>query len=279
MGCSGWFGVEGCSLQNPYDLDRARSVSGFDVAHMLAVNWIYQLPFGKGRRHWDHGGLVDALFGGWQVSGVFQITSGSPLTLLAGQDQSRTGLGEDRAVFDECIDTIVKQVGDLKFMVNEFSNFARLPATTPKRNDLNRVIREATVLFAEGHKRIHFDLDLSDEVPEFDFDAEQIKRVLTNIFDNALDAIEGKGNVQVATRHNALLDLVRLEISNDGRPIPTEMMGRLFEPYFSTKRRGTGLGLAIVKTIINDHAGYIRVRPNRPRGTTFTIELPVKAAA
>ncbi|MBZ0164395.1 MAG: PAS domain-containing sensor histidine kinase [Notoacmeibacter sp.] len=202
----------------------------------------------------------------------------TPIQLSAQRLRRKYGsrLGEDRAVFDECIDTIVKQVGDLKVLVSEFSTFARLPATNPQPNDLNRILRETARLFADAHPRIAFTLELDDKIPVFNLDAEQMRRVFTNILDNALDAIPGRGAVRVTSAYNGLLELARVEVANDGAPIPPEAMGRLFEPYFSTKEGGTGLGLAIVKQIVSDHSGYIRVRAAEPRGTIFTIELPVR---
>jgi len=91
MGCSGWFGVEGCSLQNPYDLDRARSVSGFDVAHMLAVNWIYQLPFGPESNLRTGLRWADLILGGWQINGIMTLHSGVPFNLMVNGDIANTG--------------------------------------------------------------------------------------------------------------------------------------------------------------------------------------------
>jgi two-component system nitrogen regulation sensor histidine kinase NtrY len=107
-------------------------------------------------------------------------------------------------------------------------------------------------------------------------DREQIKRVLINLLDNAVAAIDGaEGLVEIVTGHDPALQVARLEVADNGVGIRPEDRGRLFEPYFSTKRTGTGLGLAIVSKIVADHNGYIRVRDNEPRGTRFVIELPL----
>jgi two-component system nitrogen regulation sensor histidine kinase NtrY len=103
-------------------------------------------------------------------------------------------------------------------------------------------------------------------------DAEQIKRVLINLLDNALEATESPGSVAVtASKRNGSL---QIRVEDSGRGIPPDEKGKLFLPHFSTKRRGTGLGLAIVHRIVSDHHGSIRADDNHPRGTVFTITLP-----
>jgi two-component system nitrogen regulation sensor histidine kinase NtrY len=103
-----------------------------------------------------------------------------------------------------------------------------------------------------------------------------MKRVMINLIKNSLTAIEREGKIRIETSYDPKLQMVRLEVSDDGCGIPDEEKGKLFEPYYSTKKSGTGLGLTIVNAIIADHNGYIRVRDNEPKGTTFLIELPVR---
>jgi two-component system nitrogen regulation sensor histidine kinase NtrY len=182
---------------------------------------------------------------------------------------------EDDIVFDECTTMIIKQVDDLKNLVNEFSSFARMPASNPSLNNLNEVLNEALVLFQEGHKEIHFQLQTDPDLPAFSIDREQIKRVAINLLDNAVAAVNGNGKITVETSFNKDLRIATLKVSDNGCGIPSEDKPRLFEPYFSTKKSGTGLGLAIVSTIISDHNGYIRVRDNEPQGTHFIVELPI----
>ena len=184
-------------------------------------------------------------------------------------------LQPDGAVFDECTRTIVKQVEELKGMVNEFSNFARMPASQPTPNQLNDIIQETLVLFKEGHKRITFEF-IPNHLPVMNVDRDQMKRVIINLIKNSLTAIENEGQIRIQTSYDPRLQIARLEVSDDGRGIPDEDKERLFEPYFSTRKSGMGLGLTIVNAIISDHNGYIRVRDNKPRGTTFLIELPVR---
>jgi two-component system nitrogen regulation sensor histidine kinase NtrY len=204
----------------------------------------------------------------------------NPLTpiQLSAQRLRKRYLGllrDDGAVFDECTRVIVKQVEELKKMVNEFSNFARMPASDPTPNHLNQIIEETLVLFQEAHKNIHFEFSPHD-VPVFNLDRDQMKRVMINLIKNSVSAIEKEGEIRIRTHYDPMLQVVRLEVSDNGAGIPDEDKGKLFEPYFSTRKSGTGLGLTIVNAIIADHNGYIRVRDNHPRGTTFQIELPVR---
>jgi len=201
----------------------------------------------------------------------------TPIQLSAQRLRKRylDKLPEDEAVFDECTKTIVKQVEELKGMVNEFSSFARMPASQPTPNHLNGIIRETLVLFQEAHKDVHFAF-IPEHLPILNVDRDQMKRVMINLIKNSLAAIDGEGEIKIVTSYDPKLQMVRLEVSDDGCGIPEEDKGRLFEPYFSTRKTGTGLGLTIVNAIIADHNGYIRVRDNEPKGTTFLIELPVR---
>ena len=205
----------------------------------------------------------------------------TPIQLSAQRLRKRYGdkLTEDGAVFDECTSTIMKQTDELKELVNEFSNFARMPAAKPAPNHLSEIINEVLLLFKQAHKDIAFEHTCEDGIPVMNLDRDQIKRVIINLFQNAVSAIESAENggmVAVRTGYNDELQMVTTEVSDTGCGIPEEDKSRLFEPYFSTKKSGTGLGLAIVNTIISDHNGYIRVKDNLPKGTKFIIELPVR---
>ncbi|MCF6179751.1 MAG: ATP-binding protein [Geopsychrobacter sp.] len=182
--------------------------------------------------------------------------------------------GDDH-VFDECTQMIITQVDELKNLVNEFSNFARMPATNPAPCNLNELIEETLVLYQEGHKEILFTFNKAPEMPSANLDREQLKRVMINLLENAVAASENKGQIKIETTYNKELQIITLSIADQGCGISPEDKERLFEPYFSTKKTGTGLGLAIVSTIISDHDGYIRARNNHPQGAKFTIELPV----
>ncbi len=186
--------------------------------------------------------------------------------------------GSDAQVFEECVDTITREVEGLKVLVNEFSNFARLPAAKPRPDDLNQLVQEAVASYS-GTEGVRFVTECDGSLPKVDFDREQLRRVLTNLVDNACAAIAETGrpgSVAVRTVHDAPLQTARLEVEDDGIGIETEDRRRVFEPYFSTKDHGTGLGLAIVSRIVADHHGYIRVHGGREGGTRFIVELPLK---
>jgi two-component system nitrogen regulation sensor histidine kinase NtrY len=201
----------------------------------------------------------------------------TPIQLSAQRLRKRylEKLRPDGAVFDECTRTIVKQVEELKGMVNEFSNFARMPACQPTPNHLNEIVKETMVLFQEAPKEVRIEF-IPHDLPVFNIDRDQMKRVMINLIKNSLTAIEREGKIRIETSYDPKLQMVRLEVSDDGCGIPDEEKGKLFEPYYSTKKSGTGLGLTIVNAVIADHNGYIRVRDNEPKGTTFLIELPVR---
>lgn len=185
-------------------------------------------------------------------------------------------LAEDSSVFDECTNTIIKQVDELKGLVNEFSRFARMPQINPAPADINQVIEEAMVLFKEGHRNIKFHFEADSKMPPFDLDQEQMKRALINLLDNAVAAVDKGGEVRVTTQYDPAFQLVTLEICDNGHGLPPGDKARLFEPYFSTKEGGSGLGLAIVNSIIADHNGYVKIQDNEPRGTKVIIELPIR---
>jgi len=201
----------------------------------------------------------------------------TPIQLSAQRLRKRylEKLQPDGTVFDECTRMIVKQVEELKGMVNEFSNFARMPASHPTSNHLNEIIQETLVLFQGIQREVQFEF-IPNDLPVLNVDRDQMKRVMINLVKNSLAAIENGGKIRIQTSYDPKLQTVRLEVSDDGRGIPEEDKERLFEPYFSTKKSGMGLGLTIVNAIISDHNGYIRVRDNKPKGTTFLIELPVR---
>jgi two-component system nitrogen regulation sensor histidine kinase NtrY len=203
----------------------------------------------------------------------------TPIQLSAQRIRRRFGArfaGEDARVIDECVDTITSQVEGLKLLVDEFSNFARLPTARPRPDDLNRIIRDAVASYA-GTEGVVFETVLDPQLSTVDLDREQIRRALTNLIDNAIVA-GGASRVEVRTVYEPALQTARIEIADDGIGIPVAHRRRIFEPYFSTKRQGTGLGLAIVSRIVADHRGYIRVQDNTPQGTRFVIEVPVSGA-
>ena len=202
----------------------------------------------------------------------------TPIQLSAERLRKRYAkmLQGDGAILDKCTTTIIQQVDELKNLVNEFSQFARLPSAQLASGDLNEIVREALFLFKEGHDGVQFHFH-GGIIPPLELDREQIKRVLINLLDNAVAAVGGHGEVKLATAHDPTRGVVTLEITDDGCGLAPEIRTKIFEPYFSTKENGTGLGLTIVSQIIEDHRGYIRAWPNEPKGTRFTIEFSVAA--
>lgn len=215
----------------------------------------------------------------------------TPIALSAQRLRRRfrdrvAGDPDDARVFDECVSAISGQVESLKLLVDEFSNFARLPAANPKPDDPNALVAEVVASY-QGTENVAVATRLDPAVPWVELDREQIRRVLTNLIDNAIAAVRearehdladpAPGRVEIRTVHDAPLAIVRLEVADDGVGIRPEDRLRIFEPYFSTKRQGTGLGLAIVARIVADHRGYVRVHDRRPRGTTVVVEIPVRA--
>ncbi|MEW6379367.1 MAG: ATP-binding protein [bacterium] len=183
------------------------------------------------------------------------------------------------AIFEECTETIIQEVNDLKNMIDEFSQFARLPLPNLRPEDLNHLIGMVISRYQEMYPDIRFEQHLSADLPLVNLDREQIKRVFINLFDNAIDAMSGPGGPEkkltVVSIYDRSSSKVRLEVSDNGKGIPPEDKEKLFMPYFSTKKEGRGLGLAIVHRIIGDHNGHITGEDNMPKGTKFILLLPV----
>jgi len=143
-------------------------------------------------------------------------------------------------------------------------------------HDLNALVQEALILYKEVQPRITLNFQPDPALPPVSLDQEQIKRVLLNLVDNALAAIPDTGSITLSVHGEPEVEKVELVVADTGLGIPDRDKGRVFEPYFSTKRGGTGLGLAIVHSIVADHQGQIRVEDNVPHGTRFIIVLPMR---
>jgi two-component system, NtrC family, nitrogen regulation sensor histidine kinase NtrY len=206
----------------------------------------------------------------------------TPIKLSAQRLEKKFASQINDPAFSACTTMIIQQTDDLKRLVNEFSNFARLPQTKPTLGSMNKVISEAIEMFKISHRDIHFKFDSDPLLPLFKFDADQMKRVLINLLDNAVAAVQdsavrggSEARISVRTQYDSMLRLLRISVLDNGSGIPNGDYDRVFEPYFSTKENGTGLGLAIVKRIVEDHNGFIRALANEPFGTKLMIELPV----
>ncbi len=203
----------------------------------------------------------------------------TPIKLSAERLQRKFGAQVTDPAFGECTNMIIHQVDNLKKMVNEFSQFARLPQSKPVRGTLNRVVEESLMVFRQAHPQVKFQFDDDVSLPDFKFDPDQIRRVFVNLIDNSVAALGKESNpeIKVVTRYDSDLKIARLTVADNGEGIPVSDRNRIFEPYYSTKEGGTGLGLPIVKRIIEDHSGFIRAIANEPRGTKMLMELPVNA--
>ncbi len=182
-----------------------------------------------------------------------------------------------RALVEECSATIVGEVESLKELVDEFSQFARMPAPRATPTDLHTVIHDALGLYRGIFTDVELRPRYSPDVPRIPIDGEQIRRVVINLIDNAIEAMGQRGVIDVETQHDLGNNLVRIVVADDGPGIAPEERDKLFLPYYSTKRRGSGLGLAIVRRIIIEHGGSIEVAGRSPRGTRFVIELPCES--
>jgi two-component system nitrogen regulation sensor histidine kinase NtrY len=210
----------------------------------------------------------------------------TPIKLSAQRLEKKFAAQINDPAFTACTGMIIRQTDDLKRLVNEFSNFARMPQTKPALGVLNEVIQDALEIFKISHRDIQFKFDADPMLPQFKFDSDQMKRALINLLDNAVAAVHdvyGEGphdasggpRIAVRTQYDSMLKLMRISVLDNGLGIPNGDYDRVFEPYFSTKESGTGLGLSIVKRIVEDHNGFIRALANDPCGTKLIIELPV----
>jgi two-component system, NtrC family, nitrogen regulation sensor histidine kinase NtrY len=190
-----------------------------------------------------------------------------------------------RALVDECTTTIVGEVESLKALVDEFAQFARMPAPKAIPSDLNELLTDTLALYNGLFRSIIIERRFATGLPPVRLDVEQIRRVVINLVDNAVEALGGPNAavrpsgdppaIVVETLHDAVNGIVRVTVSDNGPGIPAVDRDKLFMPYYSTKRRGSGLGLAIVRRIIAEHGGNIEVADNTPTGTVFTVEMPL----
>ncbi|MGV8939591.1 MAG: ATP-binding protein [Allorhizobium sp.] len=193
----------------------------------------------------------------------------------------------DRAVFDQCTDTIVRQVEDIGRMVDEFSSFARMPKPAKQRSDLRDILRDAVFLREMANTDIAFDRELGDEPLSGMFDTRMLGQAFANLIKNAVEAIEAvpageapeKGRILVRSHFDAGHDRFAVDVVDNGKGLPLENRHRILEPYMTMRDKGTGLGLAIVKKIIEEHGGQIELHDapaefDHGRGAMIRIFLP-----
>ncbi len=184
----------------------------------------------------------------------------------------------DKHVFEQCTDTIIRQVGDLGRIVDEFSAFARMPKAIPETNSLFDTVRDATVLQRVSTMDIDIDVELRDEDVVFLFDRRLVTQAITNLVKNAREAIEGRPQNAAQVRGRILVEAGLedvtpfIRITDNGIGLPNENRDRLAEPYMTTREKGTGLGLAIVKRIMEEHGGALTLQ-DAPSGMGAVISL------
>ncbi|MBW7849167.1 MAG: PAS domain-containing sensor histidine kinase [Rhodospirillales bacterium] len=213
----------------------------------------------------------------------------NPLTpiQLSAERLKRKYLGQitaDPDTFVACTDTIIRQVGDIGRMVDEFSDFARMPAPVMRHENLSEIVRQTVFLQRNGYPSVTFKEDVPDEPVHLSCDGRQISQALANLLKNAVEAIEGRegkglprGRVAVSLRRTS--DQIVVEVEDNGRGLPRELRDRLTEPYVTTRAKGTGLGLAIVKKIVEDHGGNLLLDDIEGAGARVSIIFPASEAA
>lgn len=188
---------------------------------------------------------------------------------------------EDAETLRRSTETIVNQVAALKAMVDDFRDYARLPAPAPAPLDLNRLVRQVLALYENS--TVPITKHLAEPLPAVWADGAQIRQVIHNLVQNAQDALEslaGRGaSPAIEVRTELAGDRVRLAVSDNGGGFPEELMARIFEPYVTTKPRGTGLGLAMVKKIVDEHHGAVTIENRPSRGASVSVLLPLAKAA
>jgi two-component system nitrogen regulation sensor histidine kinase NtrY len=183
---------------------------------------------------------------------------------------------EAKVVFDKCTNVIISQAIELKHLVDEFSNFARMPIPRLRPTRLDYLTDDILAVYREGQPKIEFNLNVQENLPDALLDPDQIKRALINLLDNAVASMPDGGRIDIQIKYNTDKNEIYLIVSDTGSGILPEDLSRIFEPYFSKRKGGTGLGLAIVNSIVADHNGRIMVENNIPKGTKFVLSFFIK---
>ncbi|MGF1631166.1 MAG: ATP-binding protein [Kiloniellaceae bacterium] len=213
----------------------------------------------------------------------------NPLTpiQLAAERLKRKYVGQitnDPETFQVCTDTIVRHVGDIGRMVDEFSAFARMPAPVMRKEDIGKLIEQAVFLQRTAHSQLSFDFTAPPEPVVLACDGRQISQALTNLIKNAIESIEGRYQAQGGDAGDGAIGIALgtagsncvIEIADNGKGLPTTNRNRLTEPYVTTRERGTGLGLAIVKKIMEDHGGDLILRDREGGGAVVSLVFPLR---
>ncbi|WP_318530256.1 PAS domain-containing sensor histidine kinase [Rhizobium sp. TRM95796] len=215
----------------------------------------------------------------------------TPIQLSAERLKRRYGrqiAEDDRAVFDQCTDTIVRQVEDIGRMVDEFSSFARMPKPSKETSDLRMILKDAVFLREMGNNHVRFIRDWGEEPLTGAFDSRMLGQAFSNLIKNAVEAIEAVPSDQTREEYKIMVrakpdprgDRLVVEIIDNGKGLPQENRHRILEPYMTMRDKGTGLGLPIVKKIIEEHGGHLEIHDAPPDfdhgfGAMFRVILPL----
>ncbi|KAA9367876.1 sensor histidine kinase NtrY-like [Ochrobactrum quorumnocens] len=190
----------------------------------------------------------------------------TPIQLSAERIRRRYGkvITEDREVFDQCTETIIRQVGDIGRMVDEFSAFARMPKPEMRAMDLREALREASFLIEVSRQDIHFNHEYGSEKLIGSFDSRLLGQAFGNVIKNASEAIdavskEERGDGYILVRSQKLDGHLVVDVIDNGKGLPGDDRQKLLEPYMTTREKGTGLGLAIVRKIVEEHGGHLEL--------------------
>jgi nitrogen fixation/metabolism regulation signal transduction histidine kinase len=181
-------------------------------------------------------------------------------------------------------DTIVNQVTALKSMVNEFSEYARAPSANLTKLNMNKLIRDVSMLYESAKDETHgedtaqvkISYNLMPDMPDMKGDATMLRQVLHNLMQNAQDALTQIENPEILIQTTFDDAMIKLIVKDNGQGFPPDLLSHAFEPYVTTKVHGTGLGLAIVKKMIEEHFGQIKIENNPTGGACITIVLPIE---
>jgi two-component system, NtrC family, nitrogen regulation sensor histidine kinase NtrY len=216
----------------------------------------------------------------------------TPIQLSAERLRRKFGtqIGDNRELFETLTQTIERQTGQIKSMVDEFASFARMPQPVMADQDLRLAVQEPAVLFREGNKDIDFKLEIPSHPVSARFDLRLISQAVTNLIKNAAEAIESFGEPQgrpegykgeIEVRLLPSVDRVAIEVIDNGIGLPKQNRAKLLEPYVTTRAKGTGLGLAIVQKVVEQHGGTLSLEDaplteTRKRGALVRVTLPLK---
>ncbi len=203
----------------------------------------------------------------------------TPIRLAAERLRARyrQADGDVGELIEPAVEIVVREVGNLQALVDEFARFARMPGANFVATDLAPLVADAIALFAEIKPGLEVAGDVAPDLGELWVDPEQLRRLLINLLDNAVEATDAPGRIEVSVASAG--ERIAIVVADSGRGIPAEDRGKLFLPFFSRKGRGSGMGLAIVQRIVTDHDGEIFVEENVPRGTRFRIVLPARGVS